>query len=100
MDEQGVLKDTYLQKSETGFVYKEIAEYDDLFLFLKDYDKPYFVTEGFYEFLIKGSKEVLGIMRIPIQNSFILDNNILQVLTSMLDCIALAMERIEQMQSI
>jgi len=95
LDEQGVLKDTYLQKSETGFVYKEIAEYDDLFLFLKDYDKPYFVTEGFYEFLIKGSKEVLGIMRIPIQNSFILDNNILQVLTSMLDCIALAMERIQ-----
>ena len=34
-------------------------------------------------------------MRIPIQNSFILDNNILQVLTSMLDCIALAMERIQ-----
>ena len=54
-----------------------------------------FCYRGFYEFLIKGSKEVLGIMRIPIQNSFILDNNILQVLTSMLDCIALAMERIQ-----
>lgn len=95
LDDDGVLKRTYLQKSEDDFVYKDVQEYEILLPLIKQYNKPYVVTEEFYDFLIKGNKEVLGIMRIPLKERFLVDETMLQVLTPMLDCIALAMERIQ-----
>ncbi|MEJ8737017.1 ATP-binding protein [Erysipelotrichaceae bacterium HCN-30851] len=97
INENEELNNTYLLKSEDGFVQCEADEdeYELVNSVIQHYDKPYLVTEQYYDFLIKGNHKVLGLLRFPKNAQIMQDKSLLSMIDSVINCMVLAMERIQ-----
>lgn len=89
------LEDMYFYYDNGELKQKYIDEYDQLVDILKDYTKGYLITDLYYDFIVRcGDGKVLGIIQIPKENSYVLDDEKNKFVCSLINCTAMAMDRI------
>ncbi len=90
----GLPENSFVQQLEgTTQVHREVAESDMLRHRIENLRSPYDVNTEFYDWPIYGRDSVLGLLRIPVDTARLMTEAQTRLLHSMIESIALAMDR-------
>ncbi len=94
-DEKGSPEKTFLQRTEEGtLVIKKLEGEEELKKRLGQLHTSFAVGLEFYDWPVYGGQGILGVVRIPAEKAAGFDDAQMVFLHSMLECVALAMDRI------
>lgn len=94
-DEKGSPEKTFLQRTEEGaLVSKRLEGEEELKKRLGQLHTSFAVGPEFYDWPVYGGQGILGVVRIPAEKAAGFDDAQMVFLHSMLECVALAMDRI------
>lgn len=94
-DEKGEPEKTFLQRTEEGrLVRRRLENGEEVKKRLEQLRDPFYRGEEFYDWPIYGGEGILGVVRIPGERAEIFEETQKIFLHSMLECAALAMDRI------
>lgn len=91
-NENNTPNDYYIQKYNDNYINKNIDNIKQFEYNILNVDGDYIQTKNFNDYRIYGNNRVLGCIRVP--NNVILENNKSRLLHSMIESIALAMDRL------
>lgn len=94
-DEKGRPESTFVQRAEDGrLVRRKLKEGEELKKRLDQLHTSFAVGTEFYDWPVYGGRRILGVVRIPAENAAGFGGTQRAFLHSMLECVALAMDRI------
>ena len=94
-DETGEPEKTFLQRTEEGkLVRRRLENGKEVKKRLENLRDPFYVGEEFYDWPVYGGEGILGVVRIPGERAEAFEETQKIFLHSMLECVALAMNRI------
>lgn len=96
-DENGYPENTYIQKTEVGFVRRELSIPKPLTQNLIK-EESFSITDEFEEWPVSGKESILALIRIPKENVSTLNESQKRLLKSIAESIALALDRIYSLQ--
>ncbi len=95
LDQKGIPEPIYIQQTKLGTqIKRQTEQIDNIVNSIRDIHTSYYIDSEFYNWLIYGKDNVLGLIRIPIETGStmtIAQNGLLRAVT---ESIALAMDRI------
>ncbi|OTP10798.1 hypothetical protein A5844_000932 [Enterococcus sp. 10A9_DIV0425] len=98
-DETGILESTFFQKSMQGkLTRRKIKDSAEIKKKLEDLSTAYAINNEFYDFPIYGHERIHGAIRIPIEYAQKFNEKQIQILQSMIENTALAMDRFYSVQ--
>lgn len=94
-DETGEPEKTFLQRTEEGkLVRRRLENGEEVKKRLENLRDPFYAGEEFYDWPVYGGEGILGVVRIPGEKAEAFEETQKIFLHSMLECVALAMDRI------
>lgn len=97
-DENGEPENSFLQYTENGMIHRDFYPADEVAHRVQGLRGGYVKGEEFYEWPVYGHEMILGVLRIPVTEEEEILEGQKKTILSMLECIALAMDRLKTAQ--
>ncbi len=98
-DENGVPEQTYIQQASPGkLVRRKLSNPEKIKRWIEELSTGYHIGTDFYDWPIHGREMILGLIRLPKESAALMSEAQTRLLHSMIESIALAMDRLRSIQ--